>query len=580
MTEITDVYDYTEKLIQRLVGHGTLKKVFKEFTESSGNSKRIRFLRKLLLDHKIFDLTSEKFRLEKSNKIAESRRAKGNQFYSNKQFLDALEFYNQSLCFAESGSEHVGLAYANRSAVFYELGLFDQCLNNIKLAKSNKYPEKNLDKLNNREKLCHERIKNDEQKDVPVGAEYLKLTLEPSSKLPFIADCLELKSSETFGRYITTKTALKPGDVVCIEEPFSKQLLPNQRYKYCATCLSDNFLDLFSCDSCTSTMFCSEDCAKLGNEKFHKYECEVVDRLNTVATKIIRIAVRTFFEALHVCSGDVQELKSLIEENRTSSRTLFDLDNPMDRRNALLAIDALASNESERNIVDLFQRSGVVAIISDLFLEHTTLKNLLSSGEDQNFFNCFIFKQTQIAACNYHGIYNGVNKKDDLELNPQYGSGSFPFCSLINHSCAPNVVRVISDCKNYVVINRPIPAGGQLFDNYGYHHCLEDFDQRQSSLLKQYMFECSCEACTKRYPLFNDLPLRDGGFDKFISDDVKKLSALDVTHAKKKIGAYFDYISKLDKHYPCWEISTVQECLLRCFTIFTLSEFKLKLCAK
>ena len=581
MSSLSDVYNYTDKLKEVLVKQGTVLDISKKFKDINKNSDRIRFLQKLLLDN---NLTADggKLKLNKSNGIAESCRATGNKFYSNKQFLDALVFYNQSLCFTESGSEHVkAFAYANRSAVYYELELFDECLKNIELAKLNKYPENNLKKLEQREELCLAKINNVMSKtDKPVGSEFLKLTLQPNKRLPFIADCLELKSDERFGRYITTKANLHPGEVVCVEEPFTKFLLPSHRYKYCATCLNDNFLNLISCKNCTSTMFCSDDCVKLGNEKFHKYECEVIDKLNSLGTKILRIALRTFFEALHVCSGNVEELKSLINENQNSSRTVFDFDFPFDRKNVLQAIDALESNESARIGADLFQRSGIVAIISNLILKHSPLKHVLTTDEDQDFFKCFIFKQTQIAASNYHGLFNSVIKKSEIESNTQHGSGSFPFCSLINHSCAPNIVRVTSGCKNHIIINRPIPAGGQLFDNYGFHHCLEEFNERQSSLQSQYMFKCSCEACTKKYPLFNKLPLVDKNFDKFISGDIEKLSALDVAHAKNRFKSFCNYLAKFDKKYPCLEVSSVQECLLRCFTIFTMSEFKLKLCAK
>lgn len=575
------VYDFTDKLKEGLIKNGTVMKISKEFKEISENCNRVRFVQKLLFDSNLIG-DCGKLILEKSDRIAESCRTRGNKLYSNKQFLDALEAYNQSLSFAESG-EQKGLSYANRSAVYYELELFDNCLKNIQLAKQNKYPDKKMKKLDNRKDLCLEKINNTyivNKMNIPVGAEFLKLTAEPNQNLPFIANCLQLKSDEKFGRYITTNKDLNPGDIVCVEEPFSTFLLPIHRYKYCATCLNDNFLDLISCNNCTSTMYCSHECAEQGNNKFHKYECGVIDKLNLLGTKILRIAIRTFFEALHICAGNVQELKALIEANRNSSLTVFDFDFSMNRKNILQAIDALASNENGRTGADLFQRSGIVAIISNLFLKHTGLNQVLRSSDDQNFFNSFIFKQTQIAACNYHGLFNGVLKKSEIDSNPQYGSGSFPFCSLINHSCAPNIVRLSSGCKNFVIINLPIPAGGQIFDNYGFHHCLNDLKERQSSLRDQYMFTCYCEGCTKKYPLYYELPLIDKSFDIFITDDVQRLSRLDVKQAKTRFKDYCCYLSKFCINYPCYEVSSVQECLLRCFTIFTMSEFKLRLCAK
>lgn len=577
---LSEVYDYTDKLKELLIKSGKVHDISLEFKNIAEISERVKFVQNLLAEFKL-NVDTSRLKLGKMNAIAESCRTKGNQFYAKKQFLDALEAYNQSLCFAETGSSGIALAYANRSAVFFELQLYDSCLRNIKLAIDSGYPKENMDKLEKREAMCRELNDNEEQKmKEPLGSSHLKLSYPSHKKIPFIAECLELRNDRKFGRYITTRTPLKPGDVVAAEPPFSKLLLPQHRYKYCATCLKDNSLDLIACSSCTSTMFCSDDCAKIGTEKFHKYECAIIDKLNTLSTKILRIAIRTFFEALDACDGNVEELKSLVEENFGSGRTVFDFDEPLSRRNILMSIDALQTNESGRYTADLFQRSGIVAIVTDLFLTHSPLKDFLVSEDDQDFFRCFVFKQTQTAACNYHGLYNGIARKSEVEANPQYGSGSYPFCSLINHSCAPNLVRLSESGINLVVINRPIPAGGQLFDNYGFHHCLEDFEERQTKLMNQYVFKCCCEACLKKFPLYPDLRQYDKKLESFLSDDIQLLSALDFKRANARFKAYCDYLAKADKNYPCREVSSVQECLLRCLTIFTLSEFKLKLCAK
>jgi SET and MYND domain-containing protein 4 len=575
---LTDVYDYTDKLKELLKNDGKVVDISLQFKKITENSERVKFLKNLLCDYKLIG-DGGRLKLGKTSVIAESCRTKGNQFYAKKQFVDALQSYNQSLCFAESSN--IGISYANRSAVFYELKLFDKCLRNIELAKQNGYPVENYEKLDKRKELCEEAIGRQAKQTSgeALGSEFLKLNHKANEKLPFLAECLEVRSSEQFGRYVITNENLRPGDVIAVEEPFSKLLLPEHRYKYCAHCLSDNFMDLVACPGCTSTMFCSEECREIGTRKFHKYECTVIDRLNTLSTKILRIAVRTFFEALHVCGGSLKELQTLVAENDPMC-CIFDFEFPLKPREVLQAVDALASNETARTQSDLFQRAGTVAIIANLFMKETALKDLLTSDSDVDFFYSFIFKQTQIAASNYHGLYNGVLRNEEVELNPQYGSGSFPFCSLMNHSCAPNVVRVSFEGKNVVMINRPIAVGEQIFDNYGYHHCLEDFQQRQTSLYNQYMFRCGCEACNNKFSLFPELPHVDNKFDRFLGDDVKKLSELDVQRAKEKFKSYCSYLQKLDKRYPCWEISSVQECLLRCFTIFTMSEFKLKLCDK
>lgn len=198
----------------------------------------------------------------KSNEKAEKSRNEGNKFYVDRNFHDAIEKYNESLCFAVKGSEAYGMAFANRSAVYFEMKMFEKCLKNIELAKSNGYPEKNFSILDKRVMKCEEQIKagNEVKKDES-PFEFIKLSYKANPKLPFVADCLQLKSSEKFGRFIITNQDLKVGDIVAIEKPKFGIIKSDSRYetclesnKYlrCSYCLKDNLLDLIPCGSCCS----------------------------------------------------------------------------------------------------------------------------------------------------------------------------------------------------------------------------------------------------------------------------------------------------------------------------------------
>lgn len=574
----TDAYYYTDKVKELLKTHNRIKEVSLEFSKIVDNAERIKFCENLMKEFNLLD-NYGKLKLEKSNKIADLCREKGNKSYSKRQFVDSLIQYNQSLCFAES-NETLALAYGNRSAVFFELNLYETCLNNIDLAINHNYPKDKLDKLENRKTLCLEKIAQGADKDelqaIPNGEEFLKLSYKPHEKVPYIGDCLELKKDEIFGRYLVANRKLSPGDVVIIEDAFSKSLQHNHKYEHCLYCLKDNFMNLQPCPLTTSAMFCSAKCRNEALESFYKYESEIFDKLNSICTKILRVALRTFFEALKVCGGNIEDLKSLIMENeQNENETILDFDDPLDKKNVLRAIDSLQSNEEVRGNADRFQRCGIVAVIVDLYFKHTKLSEDLVTEENRDFFRSYIYKQTQISACNYHGIYGAIMKKSDFELDEQFGSGSYPICSLINHSCAPNIVRVSHNNKNYVVINRPVASGEQLFDNYGFHHCLEDKQIRQKQLLGQYMFECQCEACNGNFPLFPNLKSVESRFD--IANDIAELRLMNIKHAKKWFKDVCNYLSKNDKYYPCHEISAMQECLLRCFSLFRLSKFQLKL---
>lgn len=187
----------------------------------------------------------------KSNEHSDVLRAEGNAFYAQKKFFDALVKYNESLCCAEEKSANLGLAYANRSAVYFEVKLYAKCLNNIATARQNFYPESNFEILKSREEKCVELLK--QQKDDRKSSEaqnFFKLSYPSNKKVPFIADCLELKTDKKYGRHVITNRSLKVGDVIAIEDPFCKIIHYKFVQQRCAGCFKDNQLDLIPCSKC------------------------------------------------------------------------------------------------------------------------------------------------------------------------------------------------------------------------------------------------------------------------------------------------------------------------------------------
>lgn len=199
----------------------------------------------------------------KSYERAEKTRNEGNKLFVQKSFFDALLNYNESLCYAERGSEAIGLAYANRSAVYYEMKLFENSLRNIELARHNGYPPKNIQNLDKRAQKCLQQIESGcEVKRDDDPFDFIKLSNEVNTNLPFVSNSLQLKRSEKFGRYIVASRDLKVGDIVAIEKPHFKVIKTDSRYdgcaemnKYqrCAYCLRSCLLDLIPCATCSSS---------------------------------------------------------------------------------------------------------------------------------------------------------------------------------------------------------------------------------------------------------------------------------------------------------------------------------------
>jgi SET and MYND domain-containing protein 4 len=198
----------------------------------------------------------------KSKEVADTFRNAGNKHYSDKNFFEALIQYNASLCYAPHESELLGLAYANRSAVYFEMKLYEMSLRNIEFAKLNGYPVKNISTLDRRAEKCRQQIEigNEVTKDEN-SFNLIKLTREGNFELPFVAKCLEMRENKKFGRFIITNCDLHVGEIIAIEKPYFKVMKSDSRYesceeinKYqrCANCLMDNFLDLIPCTQCSS----------------------------------------------------------------------------------------------------------------------------------------------------------------------------------------------------------------------------------------------------------------------------------------------------------------------------------------
>lgn len=188
--------------------------------------------------------------VRKSNEVSAVLRAEGNQFYAQKDFYNALLKYNESLCRAESGSENLGLAYANRSAVYFEMKLFDECIVNIGLARQNHYPETSNEILNKRHDKCVELMRQLKPEAKASTQKIFSLSYPSHEAVPFIADCLDLKTDKQYGRHISTSRQLKVGDVIAVEKPFCKIIRGQFVYQRCAGCFGDFLLNLLPCSSC------------------------------------------------------------------------------------------------------------------------------------------------------------------------------------------------------------------------------------------------------------------------------------------------------------------------------------------
>lgn len=236
---------------------------------------------------------------------------------------------------------------------------------------------------------------------------------------------------------------------------------------------------------------------------------------NLLKSGSVHISLRIFFMALSACNGSIEELQKFIQQIDSMDKNFsifdFDIHDPDNTKNYLRYLNTLSRSSNK------FSTAQHEAILEC----HPKLNIIYHSHKD--FIREFINRLCQINDHYFHGIFGhkvDSNGSTYSDLQQSIGTGWFPFCSLVNHSCASNILRIYIDGKIVLVVSRAIKSGSQLFDCYKYvflcsilvlklsqsfHFFRVSFakhsrDERQLSLIKRFNFKCDCEACTLNYP--------------------------------------------------------------------------------
>jgi hypothetical protein len=179
----------------------------------------------------------------------------------------------------------------------------------------------------------------------------------------------------------------------------------------------------------------------------------------------VHMSIRIFFIALSIFDGSMDQLRTFAEEMEGSKSTVFNIDFNNEEQKDKKMLQALLS-------LSRSSKSFPLQMHEEILRNHPNIGNIWD--ENEAFIKSFLLQTCQISDWNFHGIFSGSSQKVS-DLNPatvfssmqqSIGSGSMPFTSLLNHSCANNVLRVCVLGKIAFVVCRPIAKGSQLFDCY------------------------------------------------------------------------------------------------------------------
>lgn len=413
----------------------------------------------------------------KCEKVSTYYRNQGNKKFQQSDDYRAWQYYNLSLLHAPLDSECYSLALANRSAVFFSLRKWTECVKDIDNVFSRKYPLKLTDKLNKRKSMCKENLTEELEKSNSESNKILTLQDPQGPRFPCASSKLEVVFSTEMGRHVVAKCDIKVGEVLVQEEPYFMLLLKQQYLFTCHYCLSRS-LNLLPCGNCCFALYCSAKCRDSAWKDYHEVECPLMATLVEMQfTKLELLAIRTVIKA----RNDHPDWDSLFktiqdaEENLGSEfRGHIKINNEWVYDSKYYAsIHTLASNIEKRSVSDIFQKAVTASVFLWLLTQKTKFLESDNEEEQDNirkYAAGTLLHHIMTSPTNMHGISANVETAEGNFVEEfNIASAPYAFHSLLNHSCAPNVVRCskLGSGKMTLIALRPIKKGMQLFDNYG-----------------------------------------------------------------------------------------------------------------
>ncbi|XP_055684331.1 SET and MYND domain-containing protein 4-like [Lutzomyia longipalpis] len=565
-------HELYSKLCQILGGTRTEAKVFndlrrmreKEKSWKTSHSKQIDYVFKLLQQYNLFP-DFAKHTEEKNDRKSEKFRQKGNFLFNSESYVEAIAEYNRSICYAVT-KENISIALGNRSAAFYRMKMFRECLESIRLAREFGYPDRLKDKLDEREAACKIALKNAPKQEVFVP----KIGMPANEMIPFLANCLKLRENEYFGRHVVTEEDIPAGTIIALEEPFCKMLLYSEEYLRCTVCLADLPHLLLPCDTCTQAMFCSEECKEKASGGFHAIECPITSAMTKIFDDNVRLSLRMVLCAF-LAFPDAETMASALETINREKKNAFSFDwrQELSPEELFTPIHTLVINEDKIREKHLFVTYYMSCLLFNILKEHCKIfrERYLTNTLAEDTFKNIIFRHLFIVPRNAYCLQSVIDLKT-LDFK-EYGSAVFAFKSLLNHSCSPNTVLVPMGSTIGTVTIKNIEAGGQIFGNYGPHHKILWREFRQDELQAKYNFLCQCVACVKNFPTYRELPPLGSHpqLQLTLTRELQQTKRISLKTAKKSLQKAIDYIQKYKHLYPIRQLCDAEEEIKFCYDV-------------
>lgn len=477
----------------------------------------------------------------KSDEKAAQLRQEGNRLYKGKRYEKALGLYNESICYAEAGSEQLGLSYANRSAVYYEQGEYEFALLNIRLAKGHNYPEKMMEKLELRERNCWQKIDEGLAKDNR-PCPRMGINVEVNPKVPFLAKGLAMKQYPGCGRGMVAERDFKAGDVILDEKSILGVVNFPYKYFYCSHCGIPNQHSLIPCPNCVSYMYCSEECRTEDKRQAHRFECGIGAQLENINLTCSNLASKLFFYGLTLFNDDLDEMMKYCEKNVSIGADPFTLDHT--KYDPLEEFKLFHKAKIWLNESFDFPSKLNAAASYEVLMKQPLIKSLITTESQKRFFLNILHHYQRVAT--YFSYERKVNGTEYVV------GGMVSYGKLINHSCDPNAMTLFDAGRVKCFLIRPVRKGEQITSSLGPAWFV--FANPQA---KDLSFKCRCKVCrfghVRDYLKKFGKPLPAKAHNEL--ELCMEVWVNETANAAAKLNAYQQIIQRYDKYLPNVDMS-------------------------
>ncbi|XP_031632830.1 uncharacterized protein LOC116346763, partial [Contarinia nasturtii] len=370
-------------------------------------------------------------KVTKSDEMWKKYHREGNGAFDNKNYIEAIEAYNQSLCFTENPEK---------------IRQYKKCRLDIKLAIDYGY---DVLKLNGLEDKCTECLA---QRGEIFGSFVPKLSFDANQFIPYMANVLDFQCDSYGNEWLTATQDIEVGQTLIAETAYLKYMYNNKIG--CNIC-SKTYVNLIPCENCTEALFCSPECRR---HVLHKYECGA------------KFTDRKIINERRLC--DLRSVLKAIDLFPNADDLMQFVENSLKKTDQRKVPDNLTSEESKYRVYLQLQTTKVFAytdidfpVIASRILKMYKLLmqkhvDKFKSVKHQRFLMHLSVHHSQINRCNSMEVPK-LPPSDPLEKKFIATQVSI-MGNYVSVACMPNVGLVQTGGTSYWITVRRIKRGERL----------------------------------------------------------------------------------------------------------------------